>query len=160
MREKTIVILRILMGWILFQGGIEKVLDPSWSAKGFLLRAIPENNPFPELWPYLAGNTYINILVAWGLTLTGIGLILGALVKWNSFWASVMMLSFWAAGLYGGLLKGLPLEHGWFVDEHIVYVAVLITLNIFKAGKLFGLDKYLAETPLAKKYKWAKYFFD
>jgi thiosulfate dehydrogenase [quinone] large subunit len=32
----SILTLRLAMGWVLFQGGIVKILDPSWTAAGFL----------------------------------------------------------------------------------------------------------------------------
>ena len=114
------------MGWTLFQGGITKLItypdanpEDNWTAAGFLNNAIPEGNPFVGLWGSMAGNPLVDQLVMWGLTLTGLGLILGALVRWNAFWGAVMMLFSWAASLQGGLLQGLPLAHGWVVDDHV-----------------------------------------
>ena len=89
----AITLMRVGMGWILFQGGIVKVLDPTWSAAGFLTHAIPEGNPFMGLWAGFAGSPVIDFLVPWGLTLTGLGLMLGALTRWNAFWGAGMVVA-------------------------------------------------------------------
>ena len=31
--------LRMMMGWVFFYAGIVKVIDPNWSARGFLVNA-------------------------------------------------------------------------------------------------------------------------
>lgn len=46
--------LRVVMGWTLFYAGVEKLLDPTWSAEGFLRFGIPEANPFTGLWMTIA----------------------------------------------------------------------------------------------------------
>jgi thiosulfate dehydrogenase [quinone] large subunit len=153
----SFVVLRVVMGWILFQGGITKVLDPEWTAAGYLQNAIPAGNPFMSLWQSFAGSPTLDFLVAWGLTLTSLGLILGALVRWNAFWGAIMMISFWAAALEGGLAQGLPLAHGWVVDDHIVYAALLFGLGAFGAGRILGVDNYLEKTDFVKRNPWLKY---
>lgn len=149
--------LRIIMGWAMFQGGIVKLLDSTWTAAGFLNYAIPEGNPFAAQFAGLAGNPIIDFLVPWGLTLTGIGLMLGALVRWNAFWAAFMMLMFWAADLTGGLAQGLPLEHGWVIDYHIIYAVLLFALGAFGAGRILGVDRALEETDVVKNNGWLKW---
>lgn len=148
----AIVALRVVMGWTLFQGGLTKLVtyldgnpENNWTAAGYLANAIPEGNPFMGMWGSMAGSPLIDQLVMWGLTLTGLGLILGALVRWNAFWGAVMMLFFWAAALEGGLTQGLPLAHGWVVDDHIVYAALLFGLGAIGAGRILGVDAYLEE---------------
>lgn len=153
---RALVGMRVLMGWILLQGGLTKLFDPDWTAQGFLANAIPPGNPFMDLWSNMAGNVVIDQLVIWGLTLTGLGLILGAAVRWNAFWAAVMMLFFWASSLEGGLLQGLPVAHGWVVDDHLVYVVLLFGLGAFGAGRILGVDRWLEETQLVQNNPWLK----
>lgn len=153
----ALVALRVVIGWILFQGGITKVLDPAWTAAGFLQNAIPEGNPFMGLWQSFAGSPTIDFLVAWGLTLTGLGLILGALVRWNAFWGAVIMIFFWMASLQGGLQQGLPIAHGWVVDDHLVYAVLLFGLGAFGAGRILGIDALLERTELVKENGWLRY---
>lgn len=143
--------LRVVIGWVFFYSGISKVLDPEWTASGYLTHAVPEGNPFKELWPVLADMPIVDPLVQFGLTLVGLGIILGAFTRWNTFWAVVMMLLFWASSL--------PLENGIVVDQHVVYVAVLIGLSTVRAGRIAGLDPYL-ESIIATDRRWLRYVMD
>lgn len=147
----AIFLMRVTMGWVLFQGGIAKVLDSSWTAEGYLLHAIPEGNPFVAFWTAIAGSPVIDALNAWGLTLTGLGLILGALVRWNAFWGALMMLFYWATSLHGGLLEFFPLEHGWLVDDHLIYFFLLFGLGAIGAGRILGVDAYLEKLEFVKE---------
>ena len=160
----SLFILRVVMGWTLFQGGVTKLVtyldsDPSnnWTAAGFLANAIPEGNPFTDLFASMAGSPLIDMLNMWGLTLTGLALILGAFVRWSAFWGAVMMLFYWAASLTGGLLQGLPVAHGWVVDDHLVYAALLFGLGAFGAGRILGVDAYLEEMEFVQQNRWLSY---
>lgn len=157
----SLLAMRIGMGWILLQGGLTKLVDPSWSAAGFLTNAVPAGNPFTGLWALMAAEPYIgiiNILVVAGLTLTGIGIIAGAFMRLNAFFASVMMMLFWAASLEGGLLAGLPVAHGWVIDSHVVYTILLVAIAEFGAGRLLGLDEKIEETSVVRNNPWMKHF--
>jgi len=154
----SLLVLRLVMGWTLFQGGMTKLVtyldaDPSnnWTAAGYLANAVPAGNPLAGLFAAMAGNPVIDLLNMWGLTLTGLALILGAFVRWSAFWGAVMMLFYWLASLQGGLLAGLPIAHGWVVDDHIVYAALLFGLGAFGAGRILGLDAYLEDTDLVSR---------
>lgn len=153
----ALVALRVVMGWVLFQGGISKVLAGDWTAAGYLQFAIPEGNPFMGLWASFAGSPVIDFLVMWGLTLTGLGLIIGALTRWNAFWGAFMMIMFWMASLQGGLAQGFPLEHGYFVDDHLVYAVLLFGLGAFGAGRIIGFDAIIEKMEFVKKAPFLKY---
>ena len=160
----ALVAMRVVMGWTLFQGGVTKLvtyLDATpqndWTAAGFLANAIPPGNPLTGVWTAMAGDPVVDQLVMWGLTLTGLGLLLGALVRWCAFWGAVMMLFFWAASLQGGLLAGLPLEHGWVVDDHLVYAILLFGIGAFGAGRILGLDRRLEALGVVRANPWLRY---
>jgi len=140
-----IVILRLVMGWIFLESGLTKLLNPEWSASGYLLFAIPESNPFATVWTALAGNPLIDTLNAWGALLIGISLLLGALVRWSAAWGIVMMLFYWASALHGGLAQGFPNEFGWFFDQHMVYILIMVMLMVAGAGRIWGLDGWIAK---------------
>ncbi len=147
----ALVGLRVIMGWTFFYAGITKVLDPEWSAEGFLLHAVPEGNPFAGVWPMLAEEWLwlLDPLNAWGLTLIGAALLVGAFVRWSAFWGAVMMVFYWAASL--------PLAHAIVIDDHIVYALLLFGLGAFGAGRILGLDKYLESTDLVERYPALRY---
>ena len=161
----SLVFMRVTMGWVLFQGGITKLVtyldaDPAnnWTAAGYLANAIPAGNPLAGFFASMAGNPLIDILNMWGLTLTGLALILGAFVRWSAFWGAVMMLFYWLAALQGGLLAGLPLEHGWVVDDHLVYAFLLFGLGAIGAGRILGLDASLEELSVVQNNRWLRWF--
>lgn len=141
----SLLTLRLVMGWTFFYAGITKVLDPNWTAKGFLMNAIPAGNPFGGVWTTMA-NDYVGIidpLNAWGLTLVGLALLLGAFVRWSAFWGAVIMAFYWAASI--------PLENGLLVDDHVVYALLLFGLGAFGAGRILGVDAYLETRDLVKQ---------
>ena len=160
----ALVAMRVTMGWILLQGGLTKVvtyLDASssndWTAAGFLANAIPAGNPFKSTFAAMAGNPVVDVLVMAGLTLTGLGVILGAALRWNAFWGAVMMLLFWAASLKGGLMAGLPVAHGWVVDDHLVYAALLFGLGAAGAGRVFGVDAAIERLRVVRDHAALRY---
>jgi thiosulfate dehydrogenase [quinone] large subunit len=161
----SLFLLRVVMGWTLFQGGVTKLVtyldsDPAnnWTAAGYLANAIPPGNPLMPLWGNFAGSPLIDMLNMWGLTLTGLGLLVGALVRWNAFWGAVMMLFYWLASLTGGLTQGLPVAHGWVVDDHLVYAVLLFGLGAFGAGRILGVDAYLEQTSVVQNNSWLRLF--
>jgi thiosulfate dehydrogenase [quinone] large subunit len=161
----SLFFMRVTMGWVLLQGGVTKLVtyldaDPAnnWTAEGFLLNAIPAGNPLTGFFAAMGGNPLVDALNMWGLTLTGLALILGAFVRWSAFWGAVMMLFYWLAALQGGLLAGLPLEHGWVVDDHLVYAFLLFGLGAFGAGRILGVDAWLERTSVVENNRWLRLF--
>jgi thiosulfate dehydrogenase [quinone] large subunit len=148
----SLVGLRLVLGWTFFYAGITKVLDPEWSAGGFLLNAIPDGNPFGGVWETMAADWLwlIDPLNAWGLTLVGAALMLGAFVRWSAIWGAVMMLFYWAASL--------PLQNGILIDSHIVYALLLFGLGAFGAGRLLGMDRYLEDMELVRNHRGLRLF--
>jgi thiosulfate dehydrogenase [quinone] large subunit len=90
----------------------------------------------------------IDPLNAWGLTLVGAVLLVGAFVRWAAFWGAVTMAFYWAASL--------PLENGLVIDDHVVY-ALLFGLGAFGAGRIAGLDAYIEEIDLVERYPKLQY---
>ena len=149
--------LRLVMGWILFWGGFSKLIDPSWSAAGYLANAVSPANPFVGVFASLAGSALVDWLVVWGLLLTGLGLLLGLATRLCAFFASIMMMLFWAAALQGGLFAFLPLEHGFVINEHVLYVMALWGLSAFGAGHVLGVDGWLAKQSFVKSRSYLRW---
>lgn len=130
-----LLFLRLSLGWLLFYSGIIKVLDPDWSAAGYLSGA----KTFPELYAFfLQSNVLpiVNLANEWGLTLIGAALILGIFVRWAALAGVILMILYYLPSLD----FPYPNAHSYIVDEHIVYIAGLLVLAAFKAGKVWGLD--------------------
>lgn len=150
----SMLALRVVIGWTFFFPGLRYSWDPNWSVRGLLLYGIPDGNPFTELWATMGSEwawllTPMNSL---GLLLVGFALLVGAFVRFAAFWGAVMMLFYYLAALHGGLLAGLPLENGYVVDYHIVYMLLLFGLGAFGAGRIVGLDGWLENLSIVEKY--------
>ncbi len=127
------------MGWLLFYSGVAK-LTQGFSANGYLLNL---NGPFAQFFQSLAGNPLVDNLVIFGEILIGICLLLGLLVRFASFWGVVMM------GLF--YLTVYPPEHALIVDEHIIYILILVFFMVSNSGHFYGVDKALEKK--LPKYK-------
>lgn len=142
--------LRLVMGWTLFYAGITKVLDPGWSAAGYLSGINPAN-PFSPVWSVIAADWLwlVDPLNAWGLTLVGLGLLTGTFLRFSAFGGATLMLLYWASSL--------PLAHNILIDSHIVYVLLLFGLGAFGAGRILGGDHYLEQSRVVQRRPWLKY---
>ena len=142
----SLFLLRISMGWLFFYAGITKVLDPKWSAAGYLKGA----KTFTGFYQWLVGSDIlpiINFINEWGLTLLGVSLILGIGVRLSSILGAILMLFY-----YFPVLEFPYVEHGFLVDEHIIYASILAFFAVVKAGRYYGLDNWCANLPICKRY--------
>lgn len=126
------------MGALFFYAGIIKVLNPDWSAAGYLNSA----KTFPGLYNWFASPSnigWVNFLNEWGFVAIGLALILGVLTKWTSL-----------AGIFFMVLYYFPIlkfpyagEHSFLVDEHIIYITAFFILFASNAGTFWGLDSWI-----------------
>jgi len=144
----SLFILRLIMGLLMFNAGVAKLLDPNWTAAGYLQAS---TGPFAEIFKAMAGNYLVDILNMYGLTLVGIALILGIVVRFASFWAIVMMILYYFSWFKQNTAYGL-------IDEHIVYSFVFIVFISIGIGRYIGLDKYLENLNIIQKYPKLKIF--
>jgi thiosulfate dehydrogenase (quinone) large subunit len=132
--DTAIVLLRLALGWLFLYAGLTKVVDPSWTAKGFLEHA----GTFSGFYSWLASSNilpFVDFLNQWGLTIIGAVLILGILVRLSSYLGALMMLLYYFPGLtfpYAG-------EHFLIVDEHIVYIMAFLVLASLSRAYHFSI---------------------
>ena len=127
-------LLRIVAGWMFFYAGITKVLNPQWSAEGYLKGA----KAFTWFFQMLLDPSVlpiINFMNKWGLTLLGISLILGLFVRFSSLLGVLLMILYYIA-----LDFPHPNPNAYIVDQHIIYISILLFFAAIKAGRVFGLD--------------------
>jgi thiosulfate dehydrogenase [quinone] large subunit len=146
----ALLALRLVMGWTFFYAGITKVVNPDWSVRGFLLFGIPEGNPFGGIWATMANEWawLLTPLNQVGLTLIGLGLLAGALVRLSAFFGAMMMLFYWAAHF--------PHDNSFIISYHIVYALLLFGLGAFGAGRIFGLDAKLEQLDIVQRNSWLR----
>ena len=131
----SIFLLRLAQGWFFFYAGITKVLDPTWSAVGYLGSA----KTFPGFFNWFASTQnigWINFVNEWGLTLVGISLVFGIFVRWASLVGILLMILYYLPAIQFPFIP----PHAFLVDEHIIYLLVFVFLYSAQAGRLWGLD--------------------
>lgn len=140
-------LLRILPGWLFLYAGMTKILDPNWSAGGYLAGA----KTFTGFYQWLASPAIlpvVDFINEWGLTLLGISLILGVFVRFSSVLGAILMILY-----YLPILNfPYPNPHSFIVDEHIIYATVLLFLASIRAGRFWGLENWCSNLPICSKF--------
>lgn len=129
----TLLALRLSLGWIFLYAGMTKILDPNWSAAGFLKSA----QTLPSLFHWFASPqniVWVNFSNEWGQTLIGLALVLGVFIRPAA-----------AGGILLMILYYLPILHfpyagrgttSFIVDQHVIFILVFLLLWAFDAGPL------------------------
>ena len=143
----SLFLLRISTGWLMFYAGITKVLNPEWSAAGYLRDA----KTFVGFFQWLTNPgilPIVNFVNEWGLTLLGISLILGIGVRLSSILGAILMLFYY----FPILDFPYPNPHSFLVDEHIIYAFVLLLFASLRAGRVWGLENWCSNLPICSKF--------
>ncbi len=155
-KNYILAIIRIVMGWIFlwafldktFGLGVSTLREKSWLAgnsptSGFLSSL---KGPFAFFYNNLTGNLFVDWIFMIGLLLIGISLILGIFNKLATYSGSLLMLLMYTAVM--------PSKNNPLIDEHIIYLLILLLLNFFRAGDYFGLRKKWSKTSFVKKFRF------
>ncbi len=150
-------VLRIALGAIflwafldkLFGLGFSTPADKSWLAGnsptyGFLTGAV--KGPLASFYQGLAGNIFVDWLFMLGLLFVGVGLILGIFVRLSSLAGALMLFLTWTAVL--------PPKNNPLLDDHIIYLLVMIGFIVVHAGRWIGLGTWWHDLEFVKKHKW------
>ncbi len=141
--QALLALLRIAAGWHFLYEGVTKLFNPAWTARPYLegSRWI-----FGDFFRWLAsgdtGITIVNLLNEWGLTLIGLGLILGLFTKLAS-WSGVVMLSLFylAYPPFGGYSYGAVSDGNYLiVNKNLIELIALLVLAFTGSGLHYGLD--------------------
>ncbi|MFH1712138.1 MAG: DoxX family membrane protein [Patescibacteria group bacterium] len=141
-----LIVLRLVIGIDLFLKGIDKI--SGWSAASFLESS---TGPMAAFFQGMAGSVLIDQLNIWGMTLIGLALILGLMVRPAAFFGVIMMLLYYFAHFVQNT------EYG-YIDIHIIYILVFILFLAGGIGHIFGLDGTIYRH-FRKKKMLGKLFF-
>ncbi len=133
-QKGLLFLMRVAMGWLFFHAGIVKVLNANWSATGYLNNA----KNLEGFYHWLASPALLpvtNFVNEWALTLLGVSLILGIFVRTTAVLGALLMLFY-----YLPLCFPKPDANSYIVDDHVVYILVLLFLSAVNAGKVWGFD--------------------
>lgn len=109
---------------------------------GFLTYAT--SGPMSGFYESLAGNTAVDLMFMGALLLLGIALILGITTTLAGFGGALLMILMWSSML--------PPENNPIIDDHIIYLVVLLGIAFVQPGKWLGLGKWWTEQPLVKRF--------
>lgn len=146
LQTTAVVILRVLVGWHFLYEGIAKLSSPSWSAAGFLQQA---RGPFAELFRGLAASPQaleiVNPLNMWGLTLIGLGLIVGCFTRLAAVSGMLIVLLYYFTNPpWVGYFYSIPTEGSYLVvNKNLVEVAALLVILVTGSGRVAGLDRII-----------------
>lgn len=147
-------LLRVTTGWMMLYAGVTKVIDPNFSAAGYLQGA----KTFTGFYQWLLNPgilPFVNFMNEWGLTLLGLSLILGIGVRLSSILGGILMLLYY----FPILDFPYPNPHSYLVDEHIIYVSVFFFFAAVRAGRAWGLEIWCANLPICSKFPTLRNWF-
>ena len=140
-------LLRIATGWLMFYAGITKILDPQWSAEGYL-RGAKTFAGFFQWFLQPGVLPIVNFVNEWGLTLLGVSLILGIFVRLSSLFGAVLMMLYYFPVLQ---FPYIP-PHSYIVDDHLIYALVLLFFAAVRAGRAWGLENWCSNLPICSYF--------
>ena len=139
---------RIALGWTFLWSFLDKLLGLGFSTvaenawirggsptAGFL--QFGTAGPLTDFYQSLAGKPIVDWLFMFGLLGLGVALLLGVLMHIAGYGGAVFVLLLWSAHL--------PPENNPVVDQHIIYLFVLLGLMASGAGRTWGLGSWWSD---------------
>jgi thiosulfate dehydrogenase [quinone] large subunit len=151
--------IRLALGWIFLWAFLDKTFGLGYAtpaAKSWLNGASPTKGflgsaaagPFTGFYHSIAGTGLADVLFMAGMLAIGAALILGIGVRLAATGGALLTVMMWTAVL--------PPASNPFMDDHLIYAAVLIVLALLGAGNTLGLGRAWAATPLVRRAAWLK----
>ncbi len=139
-----LVIVRIAIGWHFLYEGVTKIIAGNWSSAAYLAGS---KWIFAPVFHWMAGNagiiSVVDFLNIWGMTLVGLGLILGLFSKWASAGGALLLLFYFVAyPPIPGYMMSVPVEGSYlWVNKTFIELLVLVAFIFLSPDYLFGLDR-------------------
>jgi len=140
-QQVALVLLRVVIGWHFLYEGYTKLIERNWSAQSYLADA---RGPLAHFFKQMAeGRTLhaVNLLNEWGLTLVGLGLILGFATRLSCLGAMLLLALYYLTNPpWIGVLHRAGEGNYLYVDKNVVEFAALLVVLLFSTGRMAGLD--------------------
>ncbi|GAA0711611.1 DoxX family membrane protein [Dactylosporangium roseum] len=150
--------IRLALGWIFLWAFLDKLFGFGFatpSARAWLNGGSPTNGflssakgPFSDFYHAIAGTTGADVLFMGALLAIGVALMLGVGMWLAAAGGALLTVMMWTAVL--------PPAGNPFMDEHLVYAAVLVVLALLGAGNTFGAGRAWAALPLVRRAPWLR----
>lgn len=149
---------RVLIGFIFLWAFFDKLFGLGFATKaakawvnggspttGFLKGV---EGPFADAFNAMAGQPWADWLFMLGLLGIGVGLMFGIAVRLSVAAGSVMLFLMW--------LASLPLANNPLIDDHIVYIAILIAIGYGLDQQKWSLASWWQRQSFVKSSYWLK----
>ena len=117
-------------------------IDGGSPTEGFLSHAVA--GPFADAYRSIAGDPWADWLFMIGLLGIGVALTAGIAMRIAAASGALLLFLMWTAVL--------PPENHIFMDDHIVYALVLVSLALSGAGYTLGLGRAWDRLPLVRRF--------
>jgi thiosulfate dehydrogenase (quinone) large subunit len=148
--------IRLALGWIFLWAFLDKVFGLGFAtpaARAWINGGSPTNGflgsakgPFSDLYHAIAGTTGADVLFMGALLAIGTALLLGIGMRLAAAGGALLTVMMWTAVL--------PPASNPFMDDHLVYAAVLVVLALLGAGNTLGLGRIWTASPLVRRAPW------
>jgi thiosulfate dehydrogenase [quinone] large subunit len=151
--------IRVALGWVFLWAFLDKLFGlghATTAAKAWVNGGSPTNGflgsaatgPYVSFYHSIAGNGVVETLFMGSLLGLGVALILGIGLRIAAAAGWVLMVMMWSAVL--------PPVSNLFMDEHLIYAAILVVLALLAAGNTLGLGRMWARTRLVQHASWLR----
>jgi len=141
-----LVALRILLGWYFLYEGIVKIANPDWSSFGYLMDS---QGAFAGIFHSMAAKanvvTIIDWLNKWGLTMIGLGLMLGLLTQLALIFGMLLLVMYYFSHPpLASVTYMMPQEGSYlWVNKTLIEIFTMAVLLVFPTGHLAGIDRFI-----------------
>lgn len=127
-------------------GVVETMCSKAWinggsPTYGFLKMAA--SGPFKSFYNSMAENKLIAFIFMLSILLIGIALVFGIAMKLATIGGSILLAMMWSAVL--------PPENNPILDDHIVYILLILAIFFSNSHQKLGLGNWWAKQPIVKK---------
>ncbi|MDQ6839781.1 MAG: DoxX family protein [Actinomycetota bacterium] len=145
---------RLFLGWTFLWSFLDKLFGhetPSakvWIGGGSPIRRFLKVavGPFAGIYHSLSGVQAADWGFMLGLLAIGVALLLGIGTRIAAVSGAVLLVLMWSASL--------PPANNPFMDEHLIYAAVLLGLAVVGAGNILGLGRQWTNTDVVRRHPW------
>ena len=150
--RKSVVLLRIFIGWHFLYEGVIKLYDPGWTSFGYLASA---QGPLKQFFLAMTNESIINwtdglniaALIIVGLTLT-----LGVFERIGAVIGIGLLAMYYLAHPPFPWLEQMRAEGNyWFVNKNLIEMAALLVIYYLPTAGYFGLERLLKKNKEAIK---------
>ena len=138
--------LRVFIGWHFLYEGITKLVNPDWTAYGFLKDS---GWIFSDLFHSMANNPgvlkIVDFLNVWGLILIGLSLILGFICRPAILGGIILLAMYYLSHPpFVGIEYAIPSEGKYlWINKNLIELAALAVLFVFPTSRKIGLDRFI-----------------